>query len=297
MDTSDTPRVSLTAIARRRIPELDRLVDALLAVEGPAEREVVVGVETPGTLAPVTTTDERGVVWIALPPNRGVAYNRNRVLDAVRASVMVSADDDCVPKTGWLTGLLGALEDPSVHAAVGSIEIPPSGFVGDSISALGFPAGGTAGYETMFPVGANCDTTNIAVGNCAIRTDTLRELGGFDESMSWGGEDTELAYRFGLAEKRIVFVRSAQIVHPARTNLWQFSRWLFIRGRAKRQFARKVPISGFVSNRLASYGRIISSHARDPKIVLIVPLLGASLLLQQAGFAVEWLSPRKVADE
>lgn len=287
-----SPRISLTAIARRRIPELDRLVDELLVIDGPAEREIIIGVETPGTVSPAPTTDERGVTWIALPPHRGVGYNRNRVLDAVRAPIMVGIDDDCVPEAGWLTALLGALEDPDVHAAIGSIEIPPSGFVGDSISALGFPAGGRAGYETMFPVGADCTTTNLAAGNCAIRTATLRKVGGFDESLSYGGEDTELAYRFGLASKRMVFVKSATIVHPARTSLMQFTRWLFIRGRAKCQFARKVPIAGFVSNRIASYGRIVRLYARDPKIVLIVPLIGASVLLQQAGFATEWLFPR-----
>ncbi len=294
---SDAPRISLTTIARRRIPELDRLVDELLPL-GPAFRsEIVVGVETPGTAHPEETVDERGVRWIALPPGRGIGYNRNRVTDAARGELLVGVDDDCVPKPGWLENLCSALEDPLTDAAVGSIEIPPAGFVGDSISALGFPAGGTAGYETMFPVDADGRTHNIAAGNCVLRASALRELGGWDESLSWGGEDTELAYRFDLADKRIAFVKSATIVHPARANLVQFSRWLFIRGRAKCQFARKVPISGFVGNRIASYGRILRAHSRDAKLVLIVPLLVASILLQQAGFATEWLFPRRSGND
>ena len=98
-----------------------------------------------------------------------------------------------------------------------------------------------------------------------------------------------------LADKRIVFVRSATIVHPARTSIPQFARWMFIRGRAKRQsLARhQVPV-GLVSSRLTSYGRIVQDTPRDPKVVLIVPLLVASIVIQQVGFAAEWMfSPRR----
>lgn len=285
--------VSFAIIARRRIPALDALVDELLRIDGPAAREIIVGVETPGTAEPVETTDERGVRWIALPPQRGIGYNRQRVLDAVRGGVAVGVDDDCMPDSGWLVALVSALDDPGVDGAIGSIRIPPAGFVGDSISALGFPAGGSAGYANMFHVGADGSTDNIAAGNCALRTSVLRDLGGWDESMSYGGEDTELAHRFKLADKRVVFVPDAVITHPARTSLREFVHWLYVRGRAKRQFSRKVPISGYVTARLGSYGRIMRAHARDPRFIVIAPLLVASILVQQAGFIAETLHPRQ----
>ena len=290
-DTQSSPRISLTVVARSRIPELERLVDALLAVDGPIEREIIVAIETAGATLVAETIDDRGVRWLAIPAKRGLGYNRNRALDAARGEVLLGIDDDCQPEPDWLVRLLEAIEGPDVHAAVGSIRIPASGFLGDAISALGFPAGGNAGYATMFHVGADGTTTNIAIGNCAIKTSTLREIGGFDESMTYGGEDTELAYRLGRAGKRIVFVPSATIVHPARTSLREFARWSFTRGRAKAQFARKVRIGGYVGARLASYDRILRRNARDPKIVLIAPLLFANLCLQQAGFVAETFSP------
>ena len=287
------PLVSLAVVARARIPELERLVTELLAIDGPAEREVIVGVETPGSQTVSESVDDRGVRWIALPPQRGVGYNRNRVLELVRGDIVASTDDDCVPKPGWLTALLAPFDDPTVHAAVGGVEIPPAGYVGDSISALGFPAGGNAGFATMFPVEADGTTSNITTVNCAIRVATLRGLGGFDETFSFGGEDTELAHRFDAAGKRIVFVPSAFVIHPARTSLAEFTRWFWVRGRAKAQFARKVPVSGYAGGRLASYGRILRANAQDSKIVLIVALLTLSVLLQLAGFAAEWLFPRR----
>jgi len=290
--TERSPDISIGIIARARIPELDALAEQLLALDGPEAREVVIGVETAGATECSETTDERGVRWITLPPHRGLGYNRNRVLDAVRGDVLLCTDDDCVPKPDWIEALLGVLEDPRVHAAVGGVEIPAAGFVGDAISALGFPAGGNIGFEAMFGVDPDGSTENITTCNCAIRTSTLRELGGFDESFTYGGEDTELGHRLTTSGKRIIFSPKAKVVHPARRDLSTFGRWFFVRGRAKAQYVRKVHGSSrLVSNRLASYGRIMHAHATDPEIVLIVPLIAASVVIQWCGFVVEWFAP------
>lgn len=287
----DPPRVTCTVIARRHIPELDRLVDILLETPGPA-REVVIGLETPGATEPIVErADERGVRWLEIPPGRGIGYNRNRVLGAARGAVLVGIDDDCQPDPEWLGVLVEALGDGGCSAAVGSISIPPAGYVGDAISALGFPAGGGAGYETMFTVAEDGTTTNLAAGNCAIDVATLRRLGGWDETMTFGGEDTELAHRFVSEGERIRYVPGARITHPARTSLREFTRWLYVRGRAKRQFARKVKVGKYVKLRLGSYLRIVRANLTDPKIVLIVPLLVASLVIQQVGWVAEWLDP------
>lgn len=291
---TDAVRITFGIIARRRIPELDRLVDHLLGLEDGDACEIVVGVETPGCDAPTEECDERGVRWLQIPAQRGLGYNRNRVLEAARGELLFSVDDDCVPQPGWYEELLGTLVEPGVDAAVGDIRIPPAGLLGDSISALGFPAGGSAGYATMFPVAEDGSTDNLAIGNCALRTITVRDLGGFDETMTYGGEDTELAYRFNAAGRRIVFVPSAVIEHPARTSLAEFIRWSYVRGKAKAQYARRVPaIGGLVGNRLASYGRILARNARSPKILLIAPLLLLNLVLQQAGFIAETIASRR----
>ncbi|MBI5230612.1 MAG: glycosyltransferase [Coriobacteriales bacterium] len=293
---SEAPAITFGIIALRRIPELDALIENLVAIEG-VEHEVVVGLETPEVAEPIEERDVRGVRWIRIPGGRGLAYNRNRVLDAARGRILVEIDDDCTPQPGWLDALLVPLEAADVDAVAGGIIVPPAGFVGDSISALGFPAGGSAGFETMFVVREDGTTENLSTCNCALKVPVVRELGGFDESLTYGGEDTELAYRLEHAGKRILFAPDARVSHPARTSLLEFGRWFYRRGKAKCQFARKVPVSGYVGKRLSSYGRILKAHATDPKIVLILPLLIASVLLQQAGFVVEYISPTKAAAE
>lgn len=288
------PVFSVGIIARRRIPQLDRVVSQLTTLEGPYPREIIVAVETPGADQPSEHADENGVRWLAIPASRGLAYNRNRVLEAAHGEFLLHTDDDCELGEGWIVSLLAALTNPDIVAAAGQARVAPGGFLGDSISALGFPAGGSAGYETMFPVAKDGTTTNITTCSCALRVSELRAIGGFNESMTQGGEDTELAHRFTEAGKKILFVPEASVVHPARTSLTEFTRWFYRRGKAKRQFARLVPVSGYVKNRIASYGRILRAHLTDPKIVLIFPLLIASVLLQQAGFIAETIRPSGV---
>ena len=187
--------------------------------------------------------------------------------------------------------LLAGLDDPAIAATAGTLVIPPSGFVGDSISALGFPAGGSAGYATMFPVHEDGTTDNLPSGNGAIRASVVRELGGFDESMTLGGEDTEFSHRLRQAGHRIVYCPDAIVSHPARTSIPGFCRWSYRRGRAKKQFARRVPVGGYVGNRVASFGRILKMNARSPRIVLVAPLLALNVALQLLGFAVETIAP------
>ncbi|HEY3317547.1 MAG TPA: glycosyltransferase [Coriobacteriia bacterium] len=292
--------VSVGIIAARRIPALERLVAHLVEMD-PPPLEILIAVESPGTPRVHEARDERGVRWLEIPAARGLGFNRNRVVEAASGQVLVFVDDDCEPEPDWLQRMLAPFADPLVDAVVGRVRIPPSTFLGDSIAALGFPAGGSAGYETMFEVRDDGTTDNLTTCNCALRMTALSALGGFDEAMVHGGEDTELGLRMRLAERRIVYRPDAVVAHPARTRLDEFARWFFRRGRAKRQFVlRAGNVGGYVGRRLLSYVTIVRSRWRDPRIVAIVALLVASFMLQQVGYAVEWIRPsrpsRRVSD-
>jgi GT2 family glycosyltransferase len=285
-----TPSISFGIVALRRIPELDALVDTLLALETP-DSEIVVAIETPDCDAPFEQADAHGVRWIQIPEKRGLGFNRNRLLEAVRGELLVGLDDDVEPQPGWLEALLRPLDDPGTCAASGAIIIPPSGLLGDCISALGFPAGGSVGYPIMFPVSPDGSTDNITTVNWAARIAEVRAAGGFNETLTAGGEDTELAYRLNKSGHRIVFAPDAVVVHPARSGMGDFMRWFYRRGRAKRQFVLVVPSSRFVRQRLRSYWLILSANAKSPRVLLIAALMALSLVMQWIGFMAEWLSP------
>jgi len=224
---------------------------------------------------------------VSIPAARGLGYNRNRALDAAAGEVVAFVDDDCWPADDWLGELLAPLGDPEVRGVMGDVRMRPSTFIGDSISALGFPAGGSNGFAVMFPVDPDGFTTHISTLNCALRSEVFERVGGFDESLVFGAEDGELSHRISSAGLRVKFQPTALVAHDARSSLPEFGRWFFRRGRAACQFSRRVSAGGTISRRLASYRHVLWLHRGDPKLIAIVPLLGASIVIQQAGFAWE----------
>ena len=254
---------------------------------------MLVVAEDPRVFEPAPREQSAAGSWLVrVPERRGLGYNRNRAVDAALGDVIVFVDDDCWPDDRWFAELLAPLQDDSVDAVMGAVRIPPSTLLGDSISALGFPGGGSLGFAVMFEVDHECFTRHISTLNCALRRRVFERVGGFDETMTAGGEDGELSHRIAEAGLRVKYQPSAIVEHEARTDLIEFSRWFFRRGRAAYQFSRRAPMGRTVQGRLASYRRIIEMHARDARLFLILPLLGASVLLQQAGFVWELATAR-----
>ncbi len=235
-----------------------------------------------------------GAVLLRVPANSNIAYKRNRAVEAAAGEIVVFIDDDCQPSDDWLEELLAPLRDPGIDAVMGNVRIPPSTFIGDSISALGFPGGGNAGFDVMFLVDEQGFTDHISTLNCALRKSVFERVGIFDETITAGSDDGELSHRIHAAGLRIKFQPTAMVEHEARTSLRQFTRWFFQRGRGAYQFSQRAPAGPVIGRRLSSYRRIISMNITDPKIVAIVPLLIASVVLQQAGFAWEWMTGRAV---
>jgi len=289
-------KVSMLIVTRGMTPEVHTLASRLSSLlttvrSDSVTGEILIVAENPH-LSEVAAREPLGddIALVSIPATRGLGYNRNRALEAADGDTVVFVDDDCWPDDEWLTELLAPLGDSTIHAVMGNVRIRPSTFLGDSISALGFPAGGSTGFAVMFPVDDEGFTTHISTLNCALREDTFARVGPFDESLVFGGEDGELSHRISSAGLRVKFQPTALVEHDARSSLSEFSRWFFRRGRAACQFSRRVPAGGTIGRRLASYKTILWMHRRDPKIVAIVPLLGASIVLQQAGFAWEYVA-------
>ena len=92
---------------------------------------------------------------------------------------------------------------------------------------------------------------------------------------------------------RIRFLPDLIVHHEPRSGLRSFARWHFNRGRSNYHFKRIVgDVGPFVRLRLWSTGNILRTYWNDPKIIVIVPLLGLSFAMQQAGYFFERASAR-----
>lgn len=228
------------------------------------------------------------VRYISIPEKQGIPFNRNQGIAQAQGRIIVFIDDDCWVQQEWLKSLVGPLLlDTSLLAVTSGTKIPPSNFLGDGISALGFPGGGSLGFDKVWKVSRNGFTNHMAAGNCALRREIFDTVGLFDESMKYGAEDAEFSYRLEHAGIPIKYVPEGYAFHEARTTWKSFTRWQLRRGRANYHFKKKVgKVGGFVKLRLWSTGNIINANV-NPRLPFILFLLGMSASMQQVGYLQE----------
>ncbi|GBE66824.1 putative mycofactocin biosynthesis glycosyltransferase MftF [Mycobacterium sp. MFM001] len=150
------------------------------------------------------------------PASKGPAAARNTGLAACTTDFVAFLDSDVVPRRGWLEALLGHFCDPTVA------------LVAPRIIGLAQSDHLVARYEAVrssLDLGQHeapvIPYTHVAyVPSAAIicRRNTLREVGGFDESL-YSGEDVDLCWRLVEAGARLRYEPIALVAHDHRTDL------------------------------------------------------------------------------
>jgi GT2 family glycosyltransferase len=97
--------------------------------------------------------------------------------------------------------------------------------------------------------------------NCGLRGSVFRELGGFDESYTRGGDETELFWRLQLAGHRVEFVPDAVVYYRERHALGELWRQFFHYGKQDphlyRDFrAHGMPARGVTAG-VSSWGHLV----------------------------------------
>lgn len=218
--------------------------------------------------------------------NRGPAFCRNLGARHAKGDILVFTDSDCVPHERWMENIRNAFDTGKTDAVMGRVMLEPSDYMGDSISALGFPAGGSIGFEKVWRVDPHGYTQSLSTCNCAVKKSVFTRMGGFDETFPYaGGEDSFLAYQMCARGYKIKFCPNFVIYHQARNTLRGFLTWQFKRGISSYIFSTKVgSTSDFLSLRLWSVGNVIKTHYHDKKFPMIVFLLGVGYAMQVLGY-------------
>ena len=223
---------------------------------------------------------------IALSKNHGPAYCRNIGVKNASGEILVFTDSDCLVDNHWLANIHRCFLNNSIAAIMGRLIMMPSNLLGDSISALGFPAGGAIGFDKIWKLDQDGFTDSLSTCNCAIKKNAFEKIGGFDESFPFpGGEDSLLAYNLRKFNYRIKYRPDVMVYHAARDSFGDFVKWQFKRGISSFIFSTKVSgKKNFLSLRAWSTANILRHYYRDKKIPVIVMLLCTSILLQFAGY-------------
>ncbi len=223
---------------------------------------------------------------IRMETNRGPARCRNAGAAAACGDILVFTDADCRVHPRWLHAFDEALADGKAAAVMGRLALMPSNTLGNAISALGFPAGGSVGFPRIWRVDADGFTQSLSTCNCAVTRAVFERVGGFDEGFPLaGGEDSYLAHALGRNGFRIRYCPEAVAWHPARDRLGDFFAWQFRRGISSYLFAKRVVNKqGFLKLRAWSTVNVIRHSRQDGKLPLVLTLLAASFGIQLTGF-------------
>ncbi|OGM01751.1 hypothetical protein A3K72_00995 [Candidatus Woesearchaeota archaeon RBG_13_36_6] len=221
-----------------------------------------------------------------IPSKKGLGFNRNMAVKNSRGRYLAFTDADCKVPIFWLKLMYNEIKktQDNVAAVVGGLKIPKYSFLSDSISKLGFPAGGSIGFERMFYVDENSFTNHISTGNCIIKRKALVDIGNFDVNCK-GIEDKDLALRLIKKKYKIKYLKGSYVFHPPNKSFKSFLKRNFIKGRDSYFFVikHKGQIKTLGQNRLKSLKNILSSNV-SIEFPFILFLLVISYLLESAGY-------------
>jgi GT2 family glycosyltransferase len=240
---AEAPQVSVVIPTHQRRDALRRVLGSLAnQTLDPAAYEVVVAVDgsTDGTLEMLEAfPPPLQLRWVS-PRGRGRAGACNAAVAAARGEVTVILDDDmrCVPgfverhrdnhPRGSRRCVLGPvpveLEDGSPYAAR---------YVKEKfdlhLSRLSDPA------HLALP-------RSFYTGNASLRTEVMREVGGFDDSFGiYGNEDVELALRLRAAGVELGYDPAALAYQSYDKDLTGLQADTLAKGRTTVQLARRHP--------------------------------------------------------
>jgi glycosyltransferase involved in cell wall biosynthesis len=222
--------------------------------------------------------------------NRGPAAARNTGIQHASGEIIALIDSDCQAEKTWVESISRVFADTEVSVIMGEVIIPMSNFVGDAISALGFPAGGSIGFDKVWKVTSEGYTNTLSTCNCAFRKEIFNKFGPFNEDFRYaGGEDTLFAARIVKAGIKIKYCQEVKVLHEPRTSLVSFMRWQVQRGKCALEFKRKIGnVSSFAKMRLWSTKNVIMTFCNDRKFPLILLLIFLSYVLQSFGFLIAY---------
>lgn len=196
------PLFSVVIPTRHRPELLARCLECLAAgrqAMPPDDYEVIVTDDGSDSATKTLITERFTAVRWTQGLRRGPAANRNHGAALARGEWLAFIDDDCVPDTGWLAGFADAISREDAVVLEGRT---------------------TSDLTAMGPfMTAPINETGGKLWSCnfALRAETFRRLGGFDEDFPAAHlEDVDFHRRVEREGLAVHFVSAAMVTHPPR---------------------------------------------------------------------------------
>jgi len=230
--------ISLVIISKNHRPDLSRLLQSLVELKAEAGFEIVV----------VEATDEDDLVcpaakYIRIPAEKsGFGCQRNLGAKNASAEFILFVDDDVVLAPGWYSRLVSTAEAEGDSLGVMGAVFPlePS-LVGFCEGVLGHPGGGFRLHHAA--QGRICPLSQVATLNTIMKKSVIEEVGGFDEQLKYGSEDSDISIRITLkyGPNKFRYDPGALVYHKPRNRIDKIIPWYIRRGKADADLVLKHP--------------------------------------------------------
>jgi mycofactocin glycosyltransferase len=174
---------------------------------------------------------------IRLPTNRGPAAARNAGLAEVTTPLVAFVDTDVDPGDSWLDELLPHFGDPLVALVAPRVSSAEGSTTLAHYESARSPLdlGGQQGR-----IAAGSRISYVPAAALVVRTDALRAIGGFDESLRTG-EDVDMVWRLIKAGHRCRYEPASSVRHRPRPTLSAWARQRVAYGRSAATLEGKHP--------------------------------------------------------
>jgi len=229
---------------------------------------------------------------LSRPVRCGPSAARNAGAGEARGELLFFTDSDCELAPDSLAVAVAALGEAPLVA--GNTLTRASTRFGRLVACLGFPGGGTLGFDRVWRVDPEGFTNSVSGCNFAIRKAVFHEVGGFDATIPVaGGEDTVLGKTAVRQGHRIRYRAEQLVYHAGRESLRSFVGWQVTRGRGSFHIGQRIGgLPGFLRLRLWSLRNSLTAAGmlRAPGVLALFALL---LALQALGYELERARARR----
>lgn len=266
-------RVSVIIPMDRPGADADRAVRAVLDQRTEVPFELIVvgpsGIQLP---------DDPRITQV-IEENRNAAIRRNAAAAVAKGTILAFVDDDAFADADWIETAISFLDSrPEVVILGGPDPSPDDASIGERVSdtLLGTPWIGSGVMCHTAPSGVIEVRSghDLALVNLFVRRDAFERVGGFDESIGYIGEDTDLVAKM-IGGGRVMYHAGVVVRHRRRAFPIAYlrQRWRYrvktgvMMARGRGGYARNPKILGFLGAGLFFF------------VLAAVSLFAASLLL------------------
>lgn len=204
-------KVSIVIPAYNEEKYIAKTIEAALAQDY-SDMEVIV-VDNASTDATAQVAAAFSKVKVVFEPRRGSQFARERGRLEATGDIIACLDADCLPPKNWLSHAVAYFNDERVVAVSGPVDYfdAPRTF-----RVAAFLIQKTLFAAAHFVVHGLRISGIMQAGNMIIRSSALKQIGGYETSITFYGDDTDTAKRLMAIGGRIKYKANVAILTSSR---------------------------------------------------------------------------------